>query len=74
MEDIPVIQIYLWGNLVGAMSWDEERGYADFQFDDKFRRSGLDVSPFMFPLTFPLSLSFPSPQMPGRNASAVFLG
>ena len=29
MEEIPVIQIYLWGNLVGAMSWDDERGYAD---------------------------------------------
>ena len=35
MEEIPVIQIYLWGNLVGAMSWDDERGYADFQFDDR---------------------------------------
>ena len=32
MEEIPVIQIYLWGNLVGAMSWDNDRGYADFQF------------------------------------------
>ena len=50
MEEIPVIQIYLWGNLVGAMSWDEERGYADFQFDERFRRSGLDVAPLMMPL------------------------
>ena len=50
MEEIPVIQIYLWGNLVGAMSWDDERGYADFQFDDRFRRSGLDISPLMMPL------------------------
>ena len=24
MGEIPVIQIYLWGNLVGAMSWDDE--------------------------------------------------
>ena len=50
MEEIPVIQIYLWGNLVGAMSWDDERGYADFQFDDRFRRSGLDIAPLMMPL------------------------
>ena len=50
MGEIPVIQIYLWGNLVGAMSWDDERGYADFQFDDRFRRSGLDIAPLMMPL------------------------
>lgn len=50
MEKIPVIQIFLWGDLVGAMSWDEEKGYADFQFDDRFRRSGLDVAPLMMPL------------------------
>ena len=50
MEKIPVIQIFLWGDLVGAMSWDEEKGYADFQFGDRFRRSGLDVAPLMMPL------------------------
>ena len=50
MDQIPVIQIYLWGNLVGALSWDDERGYADFQFDDRFRRSGLDIAPLMMPL------------------------
>ena len=49
MEEIPVIQIYLWGNLVGAMSWDDERGYADFQFDDRFRRYGMDIAPLMMP-------------------------
>ena len=50
MEEIPVIQIYLWDNLVGAMSWNGEQGYADFQFDDRFRRSGLDIAPLMMPL------------------------
>ena len=50
MEEIPVIQIYLWGKFVGAMSWDNERGYADFQFDEHFRRSALNVAPLMMPL------------------------
>lgn len=50
MEEIPIIQIFLWNKLVGAMTWDSERGYADFQFDDRFRRSGLDVAPLMMPL------------------------
>lgn len=50
MEDTPIIQIYLWDKLVGAMSWDTELGYADFQFDDSFRRSGLDIAPLMMPL------------------------
>lgn len=50
MKETPVIQIYLWDKLVGAMSWDAESGYADFQFDDSFRRSGLDIAPLMMPL------------------------
>lgn len=50
MKEIPVIQIYLWNNLVGAMSWDDEMGYADFQFDEHFRRSGLDIAPLTMPL------------------------
>ena len=50
MKEIPVIQIYLWNNLVGAMSWDDEMGYADFQFDEHFRRSGLDIAPLTMAL------------------------
>lgn len=50
MNEIPVIQIYLWGKMVGAMSWDSIRGYADFQFDERFRKSGLDLAPIMMPL------------------------
>lgn len=46
-----MIQIYLWGEMVGAMSWDPVRGYADFQFDAKFLKSGLDVAPLMMPLS-----------------------
>ncbi|MBR4438398.1 MAG: type II toxin-antitoxin system HipA family toxin [Bacteroidales bacterium] len=61
MEEIPVIQIYLWGNLVGAISWDDESGYAYFQFDNNFRRLGLDVSPLMMPLSRTLGvMSFPA--------------
>ena len=50
MEEIQVIRIYLWDRLVGAMSWDDERGCADFQYDDRFRTSGLDIAPLMMPL------------------------
>lgn len=61
MAEIPVIQIHLWGDLVGAMSWDNERGFADFQFDEKFRKSGLDIAPLMMPLARTRNvISFPA--------------
>lgn len=61
MPEIPVIQINLWGQTVGAMSWNHARGYADFQFDITFRKSGLDIAPIIMPLSkTPNVVSFPT--------------
>jgi serine/threonine-protein kinase HipA len=45
MKEIPVIKIYIWNHFVGALSWDDERGYAMFQYDEQFPKLGLDLSP-----------------------------
>ena len=59
MEPI-IVNIYLWGHHVGAMTWNEEYGYADFEFTSQFRHSGYDVAPLMMPLASTKSTtSFP---------------
>lgn len=49
MDDL-IVDVNIWGNNVGALIWDHNNEAASFQYDDKFLRSGLDVSPVMMPL------------------------
>jgi serine/threonine-protein kinase HipA len=37
--------VKIWGELVGAVAWDETTGYATFEFDPKFKTKGWDLSP-----------------------------
>jgi len=38
-------KIFLWGELVGAVAWVEERGHAAFEFDPAFLKKGWNISP-----------------------------
>lgn len=42
--------VRLWGELVGGVSWNEERQFASFEFDREFLARGLDVAPLTMPL------------------------
>ncbi|MEX0890305.1 MAG: type II toxin-antitoxin system HipA family toxin [Balneolaceae bacterium] len=42
--------VHIWGETVGAVAWDEERGLASFEYDEAFRRHGWDLSPLKMPL------------------------
>ena len=56
-----VVDVKLWGRLVGSMIWDTAMGMAVFEYDSDFRKSGLDLAPLMMPLTHGnRSFSFPS--------------
>ena len=44
------ISVHLWGQLVGALSWNPDRMLASFQYDPEFLRSGLEISPLKVPL------------------------
>ena len=51
-------EVKLWGRTIGAVSWEEGRKYASFQYDPSFAASGIEVSPLVMPLgnrvyTFP---------------------
>jgi serine/threonine-protein kinase HipA len=60
MENL-VVDVSIWEMKVGALVWDTATDMAVFEYDSKFRRSGLELAP----LTMPLSMgnrpfSFPA--------------
>ena len=44
-------KVRLWGRTIGAVSTEEGRDYAAFQYDPEFARSGIEVSPLTMPLS-----------------------
>lgn len=57
---ITVAKIKIWGTLVGAVIWDNNKGFATFEYDSAFVKSGLDLAPLLMPIAKP------------RNAREVF--
>ena len=37
--------VKIWGELVGAVAWDDTTGYATFEYDSKFKSKGWDLAP-----------------------------
>ena len=77
MDDL-IVDIKLWGKMVGSLAWDNAAGMAVFEYDNNFRRNGIEPAP----LTMPLSLgnrpfSFPANRtdcfkgLPGLIADAL---
>ncbi len=48
---VDVVEIKIWGQLVGAARWDENRQLASFQFDKKFLAKDIDLSPLKMPIS-----------------------
>lgn len=47
---VDVAEIKLWGELVGAVRWDESQQLGYFQYDSKFIQKGWDLSPIKMPI------------------------
>lgn len=43
-------EVRLWGRTIGAVSWDESAELADFEYEESFRSSGIEVAPLHMPL------------------------
>ncbi len=43
--------VKLWGRTIGAVSWDEAAGYANFEYAPEFVDSGIEVSPVTMKLS-----------------------
>lgn len=53
--------VHIWGTLVGAVAWDEARGYASFEYDSAFKRKGIELAPLQMPVAVNRSIfEFPA--------------
>lgn len=51
--------VKIWGELVGAVAWDELSRSASFEYDPGFVKSGQELSPLKMPLSTGRVYSFP---------------
>ncbi len=42
--------VKLWGEMVGAVAWNENQNIATYEFEDNFLKRGLDLSPILMPI------------------------
>jgi len=56
---VEVAEVVLWGRVVGAVAWQEDRRVGTFEYDPEFRRGGLEVAPLVMPLGREGFFSFP---------------
>lgn len=50
MKPVPVIEVRMWGNRVGAVALDPALGFYAFAYDPAWRRKGIEVAPLTMPL------------------------
>ena len=63
-----VAEVRLWGRAIGAVSWDDERGVADFEYEPSFTPSGRQIAPLTMPLSGEI-YSFPA--LPRRTFAGL---
>ena len=64
---VDAAEIKLWGELVGAVRWDQDRQLGFFQYDPNFIKKGWDLSPIKMPIeNGSIIYSFPELRK-GRN-------
>jgi serine/threonine-protein kinase HipA len=67
--------VKIWGELVGAVSWDDAAGYAAFEYDPTFKSKGWELSPLLMPLSAAKgSFSFPALRKKPDAALDAFKG
>jgi len=48
---IGAAEVRIWGETAGAVYWDNDRGFASFEFFPGFARNNWDLSPIHMPVT-----------------------
>ena len=47
---VDAVQVFIWGQLVGAVALDPQYNYYAFAFDPQFKRTGIDLAPLQMPV------------------------
>lgn len=73
---VTTAEVRLWNHLVGIVLWNEQHGYASFEYTPEFRATGIEVSPIRMPLSsqiyaFPELSSDTFMGLPGLLADAL---
>ncbi len=45
-----IAEVKIWGELVGAVAWDEQNELATFEYAPQFKKSNLELAPLKMPL------------------------
>ncbi len=65
-----VAEVKIWGELVGAVAWNEEKGFGVFEYDSKFKKLDWDLAPLKMPIdSNRKEISFPELR---RNRNSEF--
>jgi len=67
--------VKIWGELVGAVAWDQSSGIATFEYDNNFKKLNWDLSPLKMPIQFPKNIfNFPELKLSKNTAFDTFKG
>lgn len=68
-------KINIWGEMAGAVAWDDASGYAFFEYDKKFLNKGWDLAPLQMPVNSNRTLySFPALRRKPGSVPDTFKG
>ncbi|MGE8723234.1 type II toxin-antitoxin system HipA family toxin [Leptospira terpstrae] len=48
-EPLTLAKVYLWGSLVGYVSWNDDGRFATFEYDNEFLKAPVEPSPLLMP-------------------------
>ncbi|MBU1338475.1 MAG: type II toxin-antitoxin system HipA family toxin [Acidobacteria bacterium] len=60
LRKVQAATVFLWGEEVGAVAWDEDRGLASFEYAPGFVKKGIEPAPLTMPLADARIYSFPA--------------
>ena len=70
-----VAEVSIWGELAGAVAWDNAAGLAAFEYDTGFKSKGWDISPLQMPVSDTRNIySFPALRKKAEPALDSFRG
>lgn len=61
-------EVKLWGEAVGAVAWNADRGLGEFEFEPAFLNKGWDIAPIMMPVSNGRRI-YSFPENRGENSS-----
>ncbi|MBU4329818.1 MAG: HipA N-terminal domain-containing protein, partial [Acidobacteria bacterium] len=60
LRKVQTATVFLWGEEVGAVAWDENRDLASFEYAPGFVKKGIEPAPLNMPLADARIYAFPA--------------